>query len=269
MPPSAARRLAALAAITAVGAALRFGFLDSQGFWYDEAVTAKLVRMDLWAMLDSVAGIEATPPLYYLLAWGWAKLFGTGEFALRSLSALAGTATIPVAYAFVATILARRVALAVAVLAAVNPMLIWYSQEARSYSLLVLLSALSLLLFARLLEKVERRTLILWALVSALALGTHYFAAFLLVPQAVWLLTRTRRSEVVAAVGAVGAAGLALLPLALHQRAVGAGLFIGSASLPVRFARTLKQQLVGLEAPWRPWSPCSPRRSAPLAWGSR
>ena len=49
-------------------------------------------------MLRSVRVSESNPPLYYVLAWGWAKAFGTGEAGLRSLSALLGAATVPVGF---------------------------------------------------------------------------------------------------------------------------------------------------------------------------
>jgi uncharacterized membrane protein len=48
-------------------------------------------------MISGVASGESTPPLYYAIAWVWAKVLSTSESGLRSLSALLGTATIPVA----------------------------------------------------------------------------------------------------------------------------------------------------------------------------
>src|SRR5215218_3444000 len=99
------RRL--LIALTVAGAALRFGTIDLQSFWFDESVTARLVRDDLFGMLDRIPGGESTPPLYYVVAWLWTKPFGTGEIGLRSLSALAGTATVPVAYAAAARLVSR------------------------------------------------------------------------------------------------------------------------------------------------------------------
>src|SRR5690242_5921335 len=65
-----------------------------------------------------------------------------GEAGLRSLSALAGVATVPVAYVAARTLVCARVGVIAAALTACNPLLIWYSQDARSYSLLVLLTAL-------------------------------------------------------------------------------------------------------------------------------
>src|SRR4051794_41772454 len=86
-------------------------------------------------MLSTIPRTESTPPLYYLLAWVWAKLFGTGEAGLRSLSAVIGTATVPVVWraarGFFTT---RRVALAAAALAAGDPDFLWDSPEARSYA---------------------------------------------------------------------------------------------------------------------------------------
>src|SRR4051794_25543224 len=181
------RRL--LIALTLAGAALRFATLDLQSFWYDESVTAGLVHRGLWGVLDRIPGSESTPPLYYVVAWLWTRVFGSGEVGIRSLSALLGTAAIPAFY-LAARELARseRVGVGVAALAAFNPLLVWYSQEARAYALVMLLGALSLSFFARLLRGFETRWLTWWAVTSSLALTAHYFAGFLVVPEVAWLL---------------------------------------------------------------------------------
>jgi 4-amino-4-deoxy-L-arabinose transferase-like glycosyltransferase len=210
------RSLGLVAAITALAAALRFSTLGLQSYWYDEAVTVELVRRSLGGMLRALPDAETTPPLYYLLAWGWAHLFGSGEAGLRSLSALLGTATVPVAYAAACTLASRRAALVAAAFVAVSPILVWYSQEARAYALLVLLGAVALLFFARALRSAGRRDLAWWAVAAALGLATHYVAVFYVAPQAVWLLVRRRRHALWPVVG-VTAAGLALLPLAAYQ----------------------------------------------------
>src|SRR3954471_7651412 len=192
------RRL--LIALTLAGAALRFATLDLQSFWFDESVTVGLVRHDLWGVLDRIPGSESTPPLYYVVAWLWTRVFGSGEVGIRSLSALLGTAAIPVFY-LAARELTRseRAGVAVAAVAAFNPLLVWYSQEARTYALLMLLGGLSLYFFAR-------RSLLPWAVTSALALTAHYFAGFLVVPEAALLLWRApRRRDAVLATGAVAA----------------------------------------------------------------
>jgi mannosyltransferase len=246
-----ARHLYALAALTLLAGILRFATLDVQSFWFDESVTVGLMRKDLGGMLSALPDSESTPPLYYLLAWIWAKVFGTGEVGLRSLSALFGTATVPVAYAVGAQIATRRVGLCLAALAAVNPLLFHYSQEARSYALLVLLTSLSLLFFARALDEPRARTLGWWAATSAAALATHYFAVFVVAFEAAWLLRESpERRRVLAALGGVAAAGLALAPLAIHQRSNDFASFIReSSSVVSRIGSVPKQFLVGLDLP--------------------
>ncbi len=80
----------AVAALTVLAAALRFYRLGHQGFWFDEANTALLVHLSPGKMLGLIPQSESTPPLYYCLAWVWARIFGYGEVGLRSLSAVAG-----------------------------------------------------------------------------------------------------------------------------------------------------------------------------------
>jgi 4-amino-4-deoxy-L-arabinose transferase-like glycosyltransferase len=243
------RTLIALAALVALGAALRFATLDLQSYWYDEAITVGIVRMDFHGMLSAIYRHESTPPLYYVLAWIWCKVFGTGEVGLRSLSALFGTASIPVFYAAARELVSRQVGLAVAALAALNPLLVWYSQEGRAYALLALLGGVSLLFFARLVRGGDGRSLAWWALFSGLALLTHYFAVFLVLPEAAWLVWRRRDRAVAAAVAAVALVAVALLPLALHQQSLDLASFIRGAPLGFRLARVPKQYLVGYDAP--------------------
>ena len=206
-----------LIAVVAVGAAVRFATIASQSYWYDEAATVHLMHLSFGSMLSGIGSQESTPPLYYVLAWLWAKLFGAGAAGLRSLSALAGTAVIPIAYLCGRELVSRRAGLIVALLAAVNPFLIWYSQEARAYMLLVVLSGASFLFFARAWRVASARNLAWWAALSALALLTHFFAGFLVAPEALALLYRGRSRATVVAVAAVAAVQAALLPLAVSD----------------------------------------------------
>ncbi len=237
-----------LAAITALGAALRFLSLDIQSYHHDEAITALRVLPGSFSdMLHAVKVSESNPPLYYVLSWGWAKEFGTGEVGLRSLTALFGAATVPVGYLVGRQLASRRVGLLLAALLAVNPMLIWYSQEARSYALLVFFGALSLLFFARALNTARGRDLAFWALASALALCSHYFAVFPVAIEALWLLLALwwRWRAVLPALGGVFAAGLALLPLANSQNNPTHIGWIENSPLPERLWETAVSFLVG------------------------
>ena len=116
-------------------------------------------------------------------------------------------------------------------------MLVWYSQEARAYSLFVLLTALSLLYFVRALDRGAHRDFVLWGAFSALALGTHYFAAFPIAAEALWLLRRRRR-ETAPGLAIVAGAGLLLAPLAIHQMSIGHAEWIGNFSLGHRIWET-------------------------------
>jgi mannosyltransferase len=232
--------LVALAGIVVFGAALRFATLDLQSYRYDEAVTVgRVLHPSLFDTLSTVPHSESTPPLYYALAWLWSRLFGTGEVGLRSLSALAGSASIVVIY-LVATALGmrRRVGLIAAAMVAVSPVMIWFSQDARAYSLAFLLTALSLLFFARALRDPRRGTLLAWAFSSALALGTHYFTGFVVIPEAVLLLLWTNeRRRVAASLLVILAAGGLLLPIALQQAENSHASWIAEQPLPERLER--------------------------------
>jgi predicted membrane-bound mannosyltransferase len=85
--------------LTLLAAGLRFATLGIQAYHHDEIVTAsRVLRGGFWHAMEAVGFSESAPPLYYALAWVWTQMTGTGEFGLRSLSALAGVATVPVAY---------------------------------------------------------------------------------------------------------------------------------------------------------------------------
>jgi len=220
-----------VAGLTVLAATLRFATLGMQAYHHDEIVTASRVLRDgFWHAMEAVGFSESAPPLYYALAWFWTQLTGTGEVGLRSVSALAGVATVPVTYLLGAELRGRRAGIIAAALVAVNPMLLWYSQEARSYALLVLLTVAAALYFVRALDGNRRRDFTGWGVFSALALATHYFAIFPILLEAIWLLWRRRR-EAMAGLWVVVLAGLALAPLAIHQMSLGHAEWIGDRSL--------------------------------------
>jgi mannosyltransferase len=145
-------------------------------------------------------------------------------------------------------LVSRRAGIVAAALVAVNPLLVWYSQEARAYALLVLLTGLSLLFFAHALKDGRPGALWWWAFASSLALATHYFAFFLVAPEALWLALRARRRRaVLLAVSGPALAAAALVPLALHQRSLGNPE--REQSLAVRTAQIPKNFLVGFNGP--------------------
>jgi mannosyltransferase len=223
-----------LTALVLVGAVLRFSTIASQSYWFDEAQAAHEMSLSLGAMFHSMIVHETNPPLYFVLGWFWAKVFGNSEAGLRSLSALAGCTVIPIAYLCGREIVSRRAGLVAAAFAAVNPFMIWYSQEAREYMLLSALSGLSLLFFAKALREPSVRRLTWWALLSALAVLTHSFAVFLVAPEAVWLIYVARSRASVLAAGAVAAVQAALLPFLLTHATTSLLGFIKATPLSMR-----------------------------------
>jgi mannosyltransferase len=246
--------LSALIALTIVAGGLRAATIEAQSFWDDELFTVWLVRLDFGHMMRAWYDSEATPPVYYVVSWLWSQLFGTGEAGLRSLSVLAGTAAVPFAYLVGSRFASARAGLAAAALVAFNPFLVWYGAEARSYALVVPEVALGLYFFLAALTTPSRRNLAGWAILSALALAlaTHYFTVFIVVPQAAWLLLavpRERRRAVLAAIAAPAVVGAAVLPVLLRAGAgADPGGFAGT-SLVARTAAVPKNFLVGYQLP--------------------
>jgi mannosyltransferase len=236
-----------VAAVTVVAAAIRFSTLGLQSYRHDEAVTAgRVLVSSLSGTMHQVWTGESTPPLYYVLAWLWSHLFGVHEVGLRSLSALFGVATVPAAALAGRELGGRRVGLVTAAIVAVNPLLVWYSQDARAYALLVLLSTVALLFFLRARRSGAAWDLGWWAAFSALALATHYFAVFPLAIEAVWLLLGVRPlRRVLPAVAGVAAAGLALAPIALHHAQDKNNDWISSFGLLVRLREAGIASFVG------------------------
>lgn len=235
-----------MALLTVIAGALRFTHLDLQSFWFDEALTETVIRPSLGDTLDEVRGREATPPLYYSLLWLWSRVFGEGDVALRSFSALLGTAAVPVTYLAARELVSRRAGLIAAGLVATTPYLIWYSQEARSYALASLLAALSVLFLARGARSGRRRELFAWGITCALLFATHYFGAFLIAAEAAWLLrTQGLRRGVLLAFAAPALSALLLAPLALDQREDGRADWIDNFSLQGRVTETIRKFVSG------------------------
>ena len=243
------------AGLTLAAAVIRFSTLGLQSFWLDEGYTERLLRMSLSGMLRAIPRTESTPPVYYVLAWVWVRVFGNGEVGVRSLSALAGVLTVPVAYALARRLAGARAAVIAGLLVTVSPLLVWFSQEARAYALATLLTAVSLWCLTVWREDGGRRWVAGWGMSAAAAIATHYFAAFVVAGELVWLwrasapASGTAVRDRIMATGGVVAVGVALVPLALAQRGTGHADYIAQGSLSTRVAQVPKQLLVGYASP--------------------
>ncbi len=161
------------AGIVAGAFLLRAYHIGKQEFWLDEAASFR----------RAITGQQSSnAALYYLLLRGWVAIAGQSEAALRLLSAISGTLFVLVVIWAGRTILERRAGLWGGLIAAINPIHIYYSQEARAYALLTLLLLLG---YTMLWRALERNTWPSWGLFSACvvaALYTHNLAVLAILP---------------------------------------------------------------------------------------
>ena len=180
-----------LLAITLIGCVIRLIEIDRWPLWSDEALTLLIAQWPLEYLL--LVPVDPTPGLYYSLH---KLLLGptAGVAAARSISLVCGTLLIPATY-FLARE-ARIPALLGAVLIALSFPLIDYSQEARAYSLLVLLIVLSATFFVRWTRAREVRDLVATLATSILAFYTHFASVFWIGPAVVAIFWLGRRKAV-------------------------------------------------------------------------
>jgi mannosyltransferase len=204
-----------LLTITATGAVLRFLCLSRKSFWLDEGVSVMLARLDLANLLHLLWRREANMALYYGLLRIWLHL-GDGDYFVRSLSALISVAAIPVVYLLGKRLFSPAAGVLAAALFSVHAWQVRYAQEARSYSLYVLLSALSCLFFLAAIEKPVHRRWNAYIACSVLAIYSHFFAVLVVVAQ--WAAFYFLRRDDVVNAGfrrSLKTIGLLFLPLAV------------------------------------------------------
>jgi mannosyltransferase len=163
--------------------------LDYQSLWYDEGFSVYLARQSLSEITTRTAH-DIHPPFYYYLLHFWILIFGDREFSLRFLSAVFGVLTVPLLWATGRRMLGEGAGLLSAALVAVSPLFLWYSQEARMYTLVTFLCLLSTYLLLRVTGGEGRRAL-LWTgyvVANVVAVYTHFYAFFVLAFQVLFFL---------------------------------------------------------------------------------
>jgi len=150
----ASRRLGMLMILSAIillALGLRLYRLDAQSLWNDEGSSVALAQRDLPTITRNAAG-DIHPPLYYYLLHFWVSLAGHSEFALRSFSALAGVALVGGTYLLGRRLFGLPTAIIAALISALSPFQVYYSQEARMYIFVSLFGLLSMITYERLLN---------------------------------------------------------------------------------------------------------------------
>jgi mannosyltransferase len=202
--------------------------LDAKSMWIEEGLSIYRAQLDLPGILSNVIVIQdvpthdTDPPLYFILLHFLLALAGNSEFVIRFLSVACGVLLVPLSYAFGTRLLGRTVGLWTAVIAALSPLYLWYSQEARSYTMLVFLTLFSNYSLLRLWQSISqpragRKRIALWVgayLLSTIgSIFTHYGALFILFFQWVTVLSLAVWHRRWGLLGLLGVASLVVTPL--------------------------------------------------------
>jgi uncharacterized membrane protein len=171
--------------VTIIALILRL-ILANQSLWLDEAASVEIASTSLIHFLAKIQ-TDFHPPLFYLLLKAWLPLAGTSEWLLRLPNIIFGTLSIPAIYFLIKN---KKIALLAALLLAINPLHIYYSQELRMYSLNGLLTVLS---WAFLLKPSKNKNRAIYILTSILNIYTFYGAFFNLVAQVVYVFINQRK----------------------------------------------------------------------------
>ena len=181
-----------VAGVVAVIAGIVLRFWSPSALWLDEALTVNIAHLPL-RQIPAALAHDGSPPLYYAMLHLWMAVFGTGDFAARSLSGVISVLTLPVFWIAGKRLGGRKVAWVVFFLALSSPFAISYATSARMYSLMILLSLLGFIAVSRALEDPTWAHLAEVAAVTAALLYTHYWALYLVIVTAGWLVWMERR----------------------------------------------------------------------------
>ena len=177
-----------LAVLTALGAALQLHAITAKSFWLDEGSSITMSRLDWFNFLRILWRREMNMALYYLLLRGWLHL-GDSVAWIRGLSVVFAVAAIPAIFLLGRKMLGTSFGLVSALLLCVNAFQVRYAQEARSYSLLVLLLIVANYCFLAAIESGRRRDWNWYIVASSLAVYAHFFAVLVVVAH--WVAVRT------------------------------------------------------------------------------
>jgi mannosyltransferase len=163
-----------LLSLTIVGLILRFFNLGFNSLWLDEASTYTFASMSLPGIWQATTAGEFNPPLFYWIEHIMLS-FGNNEVVLRFVPALLGVLTIPLLYLAGKEFVDRNVGIIAAAACAFSPFLLYYSQEARAYSMALFFIAFAMVFFLRALKTNEITHWVLFGLLSALAFWSHFY----------------------------------------------------------------------------------------------
>lgn len=167
----------------AIGTCLRFFLLTQNSLWLDEGFSLEYsdgssLQDVISKIINSDAG-DRFQPLYYVVLYYWRSIFGSSEFAVRSLSAILGIGTVVILSTTAWQLYGRKHALWTTLFLSLSSYGVYYSQQTRAYTLLLFLAALQLYFFSQTLQQKSSRTQtisqILFCLTTAIGLFCSIF----------------------------------------------------------------------------------------------
>lgn len=176
-----------LSSVLALGGLLMLLFIGEKSLWIDEVLSVDYASNDWSGLWGVISGQQANMGLYYVLLHCWLSL-GATEFVVRSLSAVFALASVPLVYTLGARLFGRQEGIVAALLLAVNAFFIRYAQEARGYTLAVLLVSVSSCFFVRALQQPSQKNWAGYIAGSALAVYAHFFAVLVLIAHVLSLI---------------------------------------------------------------------------------
>jgi len=166
--------------ILILGFILRLLLLGNQSIWLDEAFSIYHSQKPAYEIL---ALDDPSPPLYHLILHNWTGIFGISEFSVRFPSLIFGVISIYLIYLLGRRMHKEKAGLFAALILAVSPINVFYSQEARAYSLLFMLSLASMYFYMKKKNK-------WYVLFSTLMIYTHIFGFLILIVQGIHAIWR-------------------------------------------------------------------------------
>jgi mannosyltransferase len=181
--------VAAVLLIVILGFTLRVYHLGRESLWLDEAAGVRTALLSPAEIINEVS-VKYHPPLYFLLLHGWIGIGGESEFSVRLLSALIGTFSIFLIYRVGRLIFNQVSGVLAALLLCLSQFHIFYSQETRMYSLVLLLTLASMYYFLKLIRGEDSLSdKVCYILFSVLLLYTHNVAIFIIAAQNLFIFS--------------------------------------------------------------------------------
>lgn len=177
--------------IVATNVFLKAIFSDYSPFSYDEIISVKNTLLD-FGHIKHEAEWDNNPPFYYYCLWVWHQAIPITEYNSRFLSVLFVAFSIGLTFLFASKYFNVFIGISTALLLSLSNFITYYSQETRTYSLILLLAVASSILFFKYLNKPTLFNLLFLSLINFLLIYSHYISGLVLVVQYLFIILFNR-----------------------------------------------------------------------------